>query len=55
MKNDSPDARLRRDLRQVFRSMDSVSRHPALKRDTAEARRLAAVQTNALQATRTVL
>ena len=34
---------LRRDLRQLMRSMDFVSRHPALKRDTAEARRLAEV------------
>jgi len=34
---------LRRDLRRVFRSMDFVSRHPALKRDTAEARRFAEV------------
>lgn len=34
---------LRRDLRRVLRSMDFVSRHPALKRDTAEARRMAEV------------
>lgn len=34
---------LPRDLRRLFRSMDFVSRHPALKRDTAEARRFAAV------------
>ena len=34
---------LRRDLRCVLRSMDFVSRHPALKRDTAEARRMAEV------------
>jgi len=39
----STDARLKRDLRRLFRSMDFVSRHPALKRDTAEARRLAEI------------
>jgi hypothetical protein len=32
---------LQRDLRRLFRSMDFVSRHPALKRDTQEARRFA--------------
>jgi hypothetical protein len=32
---------LQHDLRRLFRSMDFVSRHPALKRDTAEARRFA--------------
>jgi hypothetical protein len=31
------------DLRRLFRSMDFLSRHPALKRDTAEARRLAEI------------
>ena len=30
---------LQRDLRRLFRSMDFVSRHPALKRDTKKARR----------------
>lgn len=34
---------LRRDLRRLLRSMDFVSRHPALKHDTAEARRFAEV------------
>ena len=32
------DAVLQRELRRLFRSMDLVSRHPALKPDTAEAR-----------------
>ncbi len=43
MKRPSAKARLQSDLRQLFRSMDFVSRHPALKRDTKEARQLAAV------------
>ena len=34
---------LRRDLRRVLRSMDFVSRHPALKRDTTEGRKMAEV------------
>jgi hypothetical protein len=34
-------------LRRLFRSMDFVSRHPALKRDTAEARRFVESSTNA--------
>lgn len=34
---------LQRDLRRVFRSMDFVSKHPALKRDTKEARRFAEI------------
>ena len=34
---------LKRDLRRLFRSMDFVSRHPALKRDTVEARRFAEI------------
>lgn len=34
---------LQRDLRRLFRSMDFVSKHPALKRDTAEARRFAEI------------
>jgi hypothetical protein len=37
------DAMLKHDLRRLFRSMDFVSRHPALKRDTAEARRFAEI------------
>ena len=40
---EAPRARLGRELHRLFRSMDFVSRHPALKRDTAEARRLAEV------------
>jgi hypothetical protein len=43
MKQNSPKAQLRRDLQRLLRSMDFVSRHPALKRDTAEARRLAEI------------
>jgi hypothetical protein len=34
---------LHQHLRQLFRSMDFVSRHPALKRDTKEARRYAEI------------
>jgi hypothetical protein len=34
---------LQENLRRVLRGMDFVSRHPALKRDTAEARRMAEV------------
>ena len=34
---------LQRDLRRLMRCMDFVSRHPALQRDTAEARRMAEV------------
>jgi hypothetical protein len=37
------DAVLQRDLRRLFRNMDFVSRHPALKRDSAEARRFAEI------------
>jgi hypothetical protein len=36
-------SQLQRDLRRLFRSMDFVARHPALKRDTAEARRFAKI------------
>jgi hypothetical protein len=43
MKKNSPKAQLKRDLRRLLRSMDFVARHPALKRDTAEARRLAEI------------
>jgi hypothetical protein len=39
----SNQAQLQRDLRCLLRSMDFVSRHPALKRDSAEARRLAEI------------
>jgi hypothetical protein len=34
---------LKRDLRELFRSMDFVSRHPALKCDSAQARRFAEI------------
>jgi hypothetical protein len=34
---------LNRDLSRLFRSMDFVSRHPALKRDTAQAQRFAEI------------
>jgi hypothetical protein len=34
---------LQHDLRRLFRSMDFVARHPALKRDTTEARRFAEI------------
>jgi hypothetical protein len=37
------DPTLKRDLRRLFRSMDFVSRHPALKRDSAEARRFSEI------------
>ena len=40
MNGKSEQLRLKHDLRRLFRSMDFVSRHPALKRDSAEARRL---------------
>ena len=43
MSSNFNQTQLRRDLRRVLRSMDFVSRHPALKRDTAEARRMAEV------------
>ena len=36
-------SQLQPDLQRVLRSMDFVARHPALKRDTAEARRLAEI------------
>jgi hypothetical protein len=36
-------SQLQPDLRQLFRSMNFVARHPALKRDTTEARRLAEI------------
>ena len=37
------DVILHRDIRRLFRSMDFVSRHPALKPDSAEARRFAEI------------
>lgn len=43
MKKNSPNVQLKRDLRRLLRSMDFVSRHPALKRDTAEARHFAEI------------
>ena len=43
MKKNSPKAQLRRDRHRLLRSLDFVARHPALKRDTAEARRLAEI------------
>ena len=43
MNSKSTGASLKRGLRRLFRSMDFVARHPALKRDTAEARRLAEI------------
>jgi len=39
----STDARLKHDLRRLVRSLDFVSRHPALKRDTVEAQWLAQI------------
>lgn len=43
MKSPSSSGKLQRDLRRLMRSMDFVSRHPALKHDTAEAARFAEV------------
>lgn len=43
MKTIPSEERLKRDLRRLSRSMDFVSRHPALKQDTAEARRFAEI------------
>ena len=43
MKTLSPKVRLKRELRRLFRSMDFVSRHPALKKDGAEAERFAEI------------
>ena len=43
MKLNSPKTQLKRDLHRLLRSMDFVSRHPALKRDTTEARRFAEI------------
>jgi len=41
--HESTQIRLERDLRRLFHSMNFVSRHPALKRDTTEARRFAEI------------
>ncbi len=43
MKQNSPKAQLKRDLHRLLRSMDFMSRHPSLKRDTAESQRLAEI------------
>lgn len=43
MKKNLPKDQLKRDLQRLLRSMDFVSRHPALKRDTMEARRFAEI------------
>jgi hypothetical protein len=43
MNTGSKHAWLKRDLRELFRSMYFVSRHPALKRDSAQARRFAQI------------
>lgn len=43
MSKHSDQKPIQRDLQRLFRSMDFVSRHPALKRDTAEAQRMAEV------------
>src|ERR1035437_3788811 len=43
MNSSSPEATLKRDLRRLFRSMDYVSQHPALKREDREAKRFAEI------------
>jgi len=43
----STDASLKPNLRRVLRSMDFVARHPALMRDTVEARRFVESLTSA--------
>src|ERR1022692_4107012 len=43
MNTGSRQALLKRLLRELLRSMDFVSQHPALKRDSAEARRFAEI------------
>jgi hypothetical protein len=43
MKGDSSQEELTRDLRRLFRSMDFVSRHPAMRQNTKEARRFAEI------------
>jgi hypothetical protein len=43
MNSSSTEATLKRDLRRLFRSMDFVSQHPALKREDREAKRFAEI------------
>jgi hypothetical protein len=43
MKSQAGAMGLKREFRRLFRSMDFVSRHPAMKREAAEARRLAEI------------
>jgi len=43
MNSSSTEASLKQDLRRLFRSMDFVSQHPALKREGREAERLAEI------------
>lgn len=43
MPTDINQTRVRRELQGLFRSMDFVSRHPALKRDGPEAERFAKI------------
>jgi hypothetical protein len=43
MKSTTPKSRLQRELRRLFRSMDFVSRHPALEKDDADADRFAEI------------
>ena len=43
MKKTTAKSRLQRELRRLFRSMDFVSRHPALEREGAEAERFAEI------------
>ncbi len=43
MNSESAEASLRRDLGRLVRSLDFVSRHPVLKRNSAEARRFAEI------------
>ena len=43
MKTPSPKSRLQRDLRRLLRSMDFVSRHPALEKGGAEGERFAEI------------
>jgi hypothetical protein len=43
MRNQPGGNDLKREFGRLFRSMDFISRHPAGKRDTAEARRFAEI------------
>ena len=43
MNGNAAESNLKRDLRGLLRSMDFVSRHPAMKRDDAEAKRFAEI------------